>query len=133
VDVGERILADTMGTAFGGWIEDDRFWTILSTDREAYRQTDTIHLWGYLRDRDTMQVPSDMRLRLLVADSEEYGPVAAPALDTTTVRPTSSGAFQASFALKDVPLGSYVVQLEVAGKPIATRWLRVDVIRRTGV
>ncbi len=124
------ILADTMGEGGGGSIEDDRFWTILSTDREAYRQTDTIHLWGYLRDRDSMRVPADVRLRLLVADSDEFGPVEEPALETAVVDPASSGAFEASFALKDVPLGSYRVELEVAGHPVASRWLSVTVIRK---
>ena len=126
----DAILADTSGGYGYGEISDQRYWSILSTDRSQYRQTDTIRLWGYLRDRDTLSVPADAEVKLFLADDDEYGAPEAPALATRTVVPGPSGAFQAAFDLRAVPLGGYRVQLQVGGKAVATQYVSVTVIRK---
>ena len=123
------VLSDTSGGSDLGDVTDDRFWSILSTDRLQYRQDDTIHLWGYLRARDTLQVPSGAEVRLLVGDAydDAYG---GPPLATHPVKPRKSGAFETAFDLAGLPLGDYMVQLVVDAHPVATQWVSVTVIRK---
>jgi len=52
------------GRAYSDEIQ-DRFWRFMATDRQTYRQTDTVNIWGFLRERDTGRVPQDVELRLM--------------------------------------------------------------------
>ncbi len=109
----------------------DRYWSLLSTDRTLYRQTDTVHLWGYLRERDSGGVPDDatvsLRLPVWGADATAED---TPAIATAHVSPRSSGAFAAELPLADVPIGMYIVRLQAGGRTVKSSWITVDVIRK---
>jgi hypothetical protein len=122
---GERALAP-VGVCCGGDPLARSWWTAISTDRILYRQNDTINLWGYLRDRDTDQVPQRAEVRLVLNDQGSDSPPIA----STVVTPRASGAFAASLPLVDAPLDSYTVQVVVDGQTVATAWINVDVIRK---
>jgi hypothetical protein len=134
VPVGSRPHIDLYlgGICCGG---DDplaqRWWSALSTDRILYRQTDTVNLWGYLRDRDTNTVPARAEVRLVLADQEYGGFVSdSPPIASLTVTPRASGAFSAALPLSDAPLAAYVVQVVVDGRVVAGNWITVGTIRK---
>ena len=70
----------TSGETFGGYgyygdyEADPSFWSLLHTDRDLYRPTDTVNIWGMARDRDDGTVPAAVTLRLTSWD-EYYGDV----------------------------------------------------------
>ena len=56
-----------------------RWWLLLNTDRDQYRETDTVHAWGMVRSRDNGSLPADVRLALYpVNDDYESGERGAP-------------------------------------------------------
>jgi len=122
---GERVLAP-VGLCCSSDPPTRSWWTALSTDRILYRQNDTINLWGYLRDRDTDQVPQRAEVRLVLNDQGAD----APPIASTVVVPRTSGAFVASLPLVDAPINSYSVQVVIDGQMVSTAWINVDVIRK---
>jgi hypothetical protein len=99
-----------------------RYWRVFDTDRLRYRRTDTINLWGMLRDRDTGKVPETVTMRLIVTSGD---PVANPPVAQVEVRPRPTGAFSGSIDLRDVPEGSYQVQLVESGEVIESQYAEV--------
>lgn len=102
-----------------------QWWLVLSTDRQVYRSTDTIHAWGVVRARDGLGVPSSVELRL-----EAAGTSGGPAIATASTAPTASGVFSADLGLGDVPHGSFQVSLYVQGTRLASQAIDVSEIRK---
>ena len=134
VPLGVRPRASGYLSEIYGWGDPDpnaaSYWSALSTDRTLYRQTDTVHLWGYLRERDSGRVPDDATVSLRLVDWYAVADLLDPAIASARVSPRSSGAFAAELPLADVPLGTYDVQLEVGGRIVESSWVAVDVIRK---
>jgi len=107
----------------------DRLWHFMAMDRQIYRQTDTVNVWGFVRERDTARVPGDLELRL--ASAWGYGGFDdPPPIMSVAVRPDASGAFSESMKLSDLPYGDYSLQLWSGSEQIASGWFRVAVIRK---
>ncbi len=101
----------------------DGWWHALSTDRLQYRSTDTVNVWGVLRNRATLAVPTEAEVRLVA----EAG---GPAIARATVHPDARGAFAAALPITDLPLSSYLVELRTSGTLAAQSWLEVATIRK---
>ncbi|HET9522338.1 MAG TPA: alpha-2-macroglobulin family protein [Candidatus Limnocylindrales bacterium] len=117
----------------GEWSEktepaDESFWAMLYTDRDLYRRTDTIEVWGYLRGRDDGRVPASVDLRLVPNAAENDAD--APAVIAVTATPGSDGAFTASLPVVSLPLDSYRVQAVVDDRVAVSRWVTVSIIRK---
>ncbi len=102
----------------------DRWWLLLATDRQVFRSTDTVNVWGYVRDRDSAAVPTSIRIDLTGGGDQ------APPIQRLQTRPDPTGAFAATIALVDLPTGGYEVDLLVDGEKVAQTWISVDEIRK---
>jgi hypothetical protein len=100
---------------------DTRHWLVFDTDRTLYRRNDTVNAWGIVRDRDSGAVPEAVTLRLVPADDGREIPVATTA---ATLRLT--GAFTGSLGWRDLPEGTYRLQLVVGDEVLTSRYLTVD-------
>lgn len=117
----------------GEWWEmagtaDERYWSMLFTDRGLYRRVDRIEAWGFLRGRDDDRVPTSFNLRLVLG-SAGNDPDAVPVAETE-VRPGPDGAFAASLPTDGLPINGYILQAVVEGQVVVSRWLDVTVIRK---
>ena len=108
-----------------------RYWSTFGTDRTLYRRTDTVNVWGVVRDRGTGKVPGAVTVRLF-ASREDGGSLGgatsgerAP-LATIELHPNPVGAFSGSIALADVPEGDYSLEATVAGDVVGSGSFRVD-------
>jgi hypothetical protein len=117
----------------GEWWEmtgsaDSTYWSMLLTERQLYRTTDVIDVWGYLRGRDDGSVPASVELRLVRGDpgSSEDPPVDARA-DAT---PDRVGTFSASLGVSGLPVGWYQLEAVVGGRVVASTYLEIGVIRK---
>ena len=114
-----------------GYLENvhDRVWSFMATDRQTFRQTDTVNIWGFVRERDTGRVPRNLELRLM--SGWGYGGTDdPPPISSVAVRPDATGAFSESIGLSDLPYGSYSLQLWSGSDLIANSWFNVAVIRK---
>ena len=109
----------------GYWHPADQYWRLLYTDRTLYRSDDEVNAWGLVRDRDSGSVPAgaELRLRNAAAWDPEAPPVASVAL-----QPDDAGSFAVTLPLRDVPLGSYILDLWAGGLQLASAWIQVGVI-----
>ena len=105
---------------------DESFWALLHPDRDRYRTTDTVNVWGAIRDRDDGTVPAAVTVQLTPEpyDNSSIRPPTA----SVTADPRESGAFTASLALAGVAEGTYRVDLVVAGRTIRTTYVIVGPI-----
>src|SRR3990172_1484210 len=116
------------GRAYSDEIQ-DRFWLFMATDRQTYRQTDTVNVWGFVRERDTGRVPQDLELRLM--SDWGYGRTGdPPPISSLDVRPDATGAFSRTIELSDLPYGSYSLQLWSGSDQIAGSWFSIAQIRK---
>jgi hypothetical protein len=130
---GGRSLLIPVGLSGQGraWSDEiqDRFWRFMATDRQTYRQTDTVNVWGFVRERDTGRVPQDLELRLM--SDWGYGRTGdPPPISTLDVRPDATGAFSRTIELSDLPYGSYSLQLWSGSDQIAGSWFSIAQIRK---
>ena len=108
--------SDDDGKSYGG--DTSTHWVTFATDRSIYRRTDTVNLWGMIRDRATGKVPPSVVVRLQAMDEDKSG-TPAP-MSTLSLTPGPTGTFSGSVALADVPEGFYGLELVVG----------TDVVRR---
>ena len=101
----------------------------MATDRQTYRQTDTVNIWGFVRERDTGRVPQELELRLM-SGWGYTGTDDAPPISSVAVRPDATGAFSESIKFSDLPYGSYSLQLWSGRDRIADSWFSVALIRK---
>ena len=79
-----------------------KYFTYLYTDRNLYRNTDTIHFWGVLRPRNSQDaVPSSAEVRLGESWSDETS------LAGVKVTPDSDGMFQGEIKIDSLKTGYY--------------------------
>jgi hypothetical protein len=107
----------------------DRVWSFMATDRQTYRQTDTVNVWGFVRERDTGRVPQGLELRLM-SDWGYGGTDDPPPISSVDVRPDATGAFSRTIKLSDLPYGSYSLQLWSGSDQIAGSWFSIAQIRK---
>jgi len=104
------------------------WWSLLSTDRELYRTTDTVAVLGLLRTRVGRTVPPTVELRLVTAANDQV--VDPPVIARITVHPDAGGVFSGSLRLTGQGVGSYVLQAVVGGSVARRTTVQVGVIRK---
>lgn len=104
----------------------DRWWTLLSLDRVTYRSTDTVSVWGVVRDRDRGSVPAAVDVELTPWADDG---TAAPVL-TARAAPNATGTYLVSLRFTDLPRGEYQVSVRVGGVHVADTWLRIAPITK---
>lgn len=101
-----------------------QYWLLLETDRDEYRQTDTIHVWGMVRPRDGGPSPRAAELHLRPGAGNSDRPDLAIARIPLSL--TGRGAFTAEVPISDLPRDYYILDLLVDGRVADSRWLNVD-------
>jgi hypothetical protein len=109
---------------------DTRYWSLLHTDRLQYRSTDTVNVWGLLRERKTGQIPSGAELRMSIEADDLRA--ARPPLRSVPVRAGTAGLFTASLPLDGVAEGWYRIELRVGDRVVESVSLRVGPIAKPG-
>lgn len=108
---------------FGGsyyWYEPNPgYWSLLHTDRNLYRRTDTVNLWGVIRDRDSGKVPASVTVRL-TPDVDDGSGIERPPVASQTLKPGPTGAFTGSVPLSALPEGYYTIALALGGDVVRT-------------
>ncbi|MEO8273214.1 MAG: Ig-like domain-containing protein [Chloroflexota bacterium] len=132
---GRRLLVPIgMSTAYGyldgsggDYGASANWFVFLATERSAFRQVDTVHVYGTIRARSDRAVPTDVEIRLRPRASELDAPIAK-----VPVRPTKRGVFVADVAIDHLPFGTYRLDLLVAGNTVATMSIDVIALRKPG-
>ncbi len=125
---GRSVFLPASGSADGkqgsyGWSNrDEGYWLVYHTDRTLYRRTDTVNVWGVIRDRDSGVVPETIEIDLIASSD---GP-ASTTIATLQLQPGPTGAFTGSLPLRDLPEGSYRLAINVGSKVAGTTDIRVD-------
>jgi hypothetical protein len=110
----------------GGYQEDGaNWWQLMRTDRTAYRQADTVNVYGMIRSRSDRSVPHGIELRL----RPDEGPLDAP-IERVPVTATGRGVFTGAIHLHELPFGDYMIDLFVGTKRISSSWISVTEIRK---
>ena len=103
------------GESYYWYSANPEYWSLFHTDRNRYRQTDTVNVWGVIRDRDTGRVPAAVTVRLKLQSNGDDPD--RPAIATLNLRPGSTGAFGASIPFAALPEGYYTVAV-LLGKTV---------------
>ncbi len=103
----------------------ERWWLLLNTDREEYRQTDTIDVWGLARSRDDGSPASQVELRLRPDRGDADVDIAR-----IPVELTPRGAFTASIPISSLPRAGYQIDLLIGGRRAQSTWISVTDIRK---
>lgn len=101
----------------------ERWWLLLNTDREEYRQTDTINIWGRASSRDDGSPARSVELRLRPSHGD-----ADIDLARIPVELTRRGTFTASIPITSLPRAGYRVDLLIGGRRATSTWLSVGEI-----
>ena len=121
--------SEGFGSSFYWFADTDpSYWSLLHTDRNRYRPTDTINVWGILRSRDDGTVPADVVIRLTPQSYDNAN--VRPAAANVTVKPGAMGAFGGSLPLTGLAEGYYSVELLVGGKVVRTSGIVVGPIAK---
>ncbi len=99
-----------------GVSEHDRWWHVFTSDRYRYRSTDTVNLWGVVRDRAGGRAPARVTLEMLV---EDWSTSREVPITSTTATPDRTGSFIARLAFADLPAGGYTLRLRASGDIVA--------------
>jgi alpha-2-macroglobulin len=102
-----------------------RWWLLLNTDREQYRQTDTINIWGQALSRDDGSAARSVELRLRPSRGDADIDIAR-----IPVELTGRGAFTASIPFSTLPRATYQVDLLIGGRRATSTWIEVTDIRK---
>jgi hypothetical protein len=106
------------------WTEPDPWWSVFALDRQTYRATDTIHVYGFVRSMADRSVPGSVKLVLGPTDGTWHSIV------TRTVSQTARGTFVADIPIHGLPLAYYELRLYADGQLVGSQWLSVEVIRK---
>jgi hypothetical protein len=101
-----------------------QYWLLLETDREDYRQTDTINVWGMVRPRAGSAAPRSAELQLRPGAGNSDAPDLAIARVPLSL--SGRGAFTAKVPITNLPRDYYMLDLIVDGQVADSRWLSVD-------
>ncbi len=105
---------------------DDRYWLLFEADRTLFRRTDSINLWGVVRERDSGAVPTDVEMRLMAVSDDRANTVLP--IVASELSPGPTGAFAGTLALASAPEGWYDAQLVVGGDVVTSRRIQVGQI-----
>jgi hypothetical protein len=129
VPIGLRVSGYSNGYegpySWDGSDDSANWWLLLRTDRQTYRQTDTVNVSGMIRARADRSVPGGLELRLRAYDS----PVDL-AIQRIGVQATERGVFTASMQFNDLPRGSYLLDLFAGAKLVTSVSIEIDEIRK---
>jgi alpha-2-macroglobulin len=89
----------------------ERWWLLLNTDRQEYRQTDTINIWGRASSRDDGSPARSVELRLRPSRGDADTDLARIPVDLTR-----GGTFAASIPITALPRAGYRVDLLIGGR-----------------
>ena len=106
----------------------DAWWNLLTLDRGQYRTTDTINVWGVVRDRQSGAVPKAVSVTLTATPKARFATQAAIA--RRTLDPNPAGAYLANLSFTDLPPGEYQVTTRVGNAEVASRTLLVGPIAK---
>jgi hypothetical protein len=109
------------GGGYGSLGQSEDYWLVHHTDRLVYRRTDTINVWGVIRDRATGAVPETVDVQLVTGLSDPMPPPIA----SMRVRPGPTGAFTGSLPIADLPEGTYDVILRDGGAVVGSTGIQV--------
>ena len=107
----------------------DAWWHVLGLDRGLFRSTDHANVWGIVRARDGGGLPRSLDVTLVTDD--ETGEAGA-SLAVVHPTPTSTGAYTADIAFKDLPAGDYRIQVRADGTLIDEAFFNVGPIVKPG-
>ncbi len=96
-------------------------WLVYHTDRLVYRRTDTVNVWGMVRDRASGAVPETVDVALVVGFSDPTPPPIA----SLRLRPSPTGAFTGSLPIANLPEGSYDLILRAGADVIGSTSVQV--------
>ena len=116
------------GSSYSWYSGDPGYWSLLHTDRNRYRPTDMVNIWGVIRDRDSGKVPAAVTLRL-TPQAWDDGNV-RPAVASMTATPGPMGAFSGSVPLTGLAEGSYTIDLLVGSSVVRTSGISVGPIAK---
>lgn len=120
---GPADVSEFLGGGFGSFGGGDtNYWLLFHPDRTLYRSTDTINVYGMVKDRDSGAVPKELTVRLSLPGEDD----ARPAVSTVAVKPGPSGTFVGSIKVADLPLGWYQLDLLVGSKVVGSTSIQVD-------
>jgi len=127
VPVGLRTAWYWGGYDGGSYYDDGSqdWWHLFRTDRQAYRQTDTINISGMVRARSDRSVPGHVEIRL--RPEEGQGDLA---IERLRLEPSDRGVFTGSIHWDDLPRGQYVLDLIAGGARVDSLWFEVTEIRK---
>lgn len=110
--------------SFGPWASNNsQYWNHLWPDRTLYRPTDTVNVWGVVRDRQqpkTEEVSLEVWTWNYVNGQGDYIPLVQQSAKTGP-----SGTFAANLKLEQLKPGYYSLSLKVGGKTLATKSFEV--------
>ena len=116
------------GQYFGSSAAASHYWTLLHSDRDRYRQTDRVNVWGVVRDRDDGTVPAAVVLRLTPQPYEDGN--VRPPVASLTVHPGPAAAFSGSLPLTDLAAGYYTIEALVGSDVIQSAGITVGPIAK---
>ena len=106
----------------------DTWWNLLTLDRGQYRTSDTVNVWGVVRNRQSGAVPRAISVTLTASSDGAFATQAAIA--RKTLDPNPAGAYLANLSFTDLPPGEYQVTAHVGDDEVASRTLLVGPIAK---
>ena len=98
------------------------YWRFLYTDRQLFRMTDTINVWGLVRHREKPAPRAEVRVELRGGDGTGPPEVVA----STTATTGASGTFIGKLAFAGVSPGFYQLEARVGDQVLASRYVEVE-------
>jgi hypothetical protein len=129
---GRAAVVQLAGTDYGFFnyygasaLAGDDYWHYLSTDRPRYQPTDTVRVFGVLRERGSLLVPEKAELVLIKDGYVDYWyePITIARQEVTFDR---MGGYQAEFGLDRLKADYYTLELRVRGEAVERRSLWVE-------
>lgn len=103
------------------------WWHAFTSDRETYRTTDTMNLWGVMRGRESGTVPPSVVIELALDGDGGGQPT-----HSVTATPDAAGAFSASISYAGLPVGDYHLLLRVGDLVVSDMWTQIATIAKPG-
>lgn len=105
------------------------YWSYLSTDRDMYQPTDTVHFWGVAKNRDTGAVPSTVHIDFAQRSSD--GRYASQILKSFDVTPSAMGTYMGTIVMNGVATGGYPdIVASVNGEMISDTSFAVETYKK---
>jgi hypothetical protein len=119
-----------LNPAFSDWYwwegrGDDTYWSYLYLDRELFQPTDTINVWGLLRNRDNEIDHPSVTVALY---RSWYSPSGSPNLPVASVELSTNdlGTFDGSLSFDNVVPDIYRVELKIGDRTYETTYITIE-------